>query len=106
MSHRRLLALLLIWAFVLGSSAAVFSEEKAKTPGQLIREAKAAITEVSVEEAKKMMDNKEKVIFLDVRDKEEYEKGHLPGAINMSRGLLDFHVSEIIEDKDAKIVVI
>jgi predicted sulfurtransferase len=92
--------------FGLVSSAAVMAAEKIKTPDQLIKEAKAKIKEVSIEDAKKMMDNKEKVIFLDIRDKEEYDRGHLPGAINMSRGLLDFHVNEIIEDKNAKIVVI
>jgi phage shock protein E len=87
-------------------STMILSAEETKTPNQLIAEAKAKIKQVTVQEAKKMMDNKEKVIFLDVRDKEEYEKGHLPGAIHMSRGALDFHVQEKIEDKDAKIVVI
>lgn len=106
MAYKRLIVLLLVVAFVFSSSGIVFSDEKAKTPDQLVKEAKENIKEVSVQDVKKMMDNKEKVIFLDVRDKEEYDKGHLPGAINMSRGLLDFHVHEIIKDKDAKIVVI
>lgn len=106
MMQKRFSVLLLILAFVFSSSAAVYSAEKTKTPDQLIKEAKARIQEVSVEDAKKMMDSTGKVIFLDVRDKEEYERGHLPGAINMSRGLLDFHVQEIIPDKNAKIVVI
>jgi predicted sulfurtransferase len=92
--------------FVLSSSAGLHAEEKAKTAGQLIREAKAQIKEVSVQDVKKMMDNKENVVFLDVRDKEEYDKGHLPGAIHMSRGLLDFHIQELIEDRDTKIVTI
>ena len=103
---KRFTVLILALIFTLSSSVGLYAEEKAKTPDQLITEAKAQIKEVSVEDAKKMMDNKEKVIFLDVRDKEEYDRGHLPGAIHMSRGLLDFHVNEIIEDKDAKIVVI
>ena len=37
--------------------------------------------------------------------KEEYENEHLPGAINMSRGRLDFHIHELIPDKTAKVVV-
>lgn len=106
MLKSRFAVLMLALVFVFSSSAVVFSAEKVKTPDQLIKEAKAKIKEVSVEDAKKMMDNKEKVIFLDIRDKEEYDRGHLPGSINMSRGLLDFHVNEIIQDKDAKIVVI
>lgn len=106
MIQKRFTVLLLILAFVFSASTVVYSAEETKTPDQLISEAKAQIKEVSVEEAKRMMDNKENVIFLDVRDKDEYEKSHLPGAIHMSRGLLDFHVPEIIADKNAKIVVI
>lgn len=94
------------FVFALSFSGGVLAAESTKTPDQLIKDAKGKIKEVSVEDAKKMMDNKENVIFLDVRDKEEYNKSHLPGAIHMSRGLLDFHVHEIIQDKNAKIVVI
>ena len=104
--NKRLAAVFLAVLLVFSWSSAVLSAEKAKTPDQLIKEAKAKIKEVSIQDAKKMMDGKEKIIFLDIRDKEEYDKGHLPGAINMSRGLLDFHVHELIEDKNAKIVVI
>ena len=75
------------------------------TPAQLIKEARAAIKEVSVNDVKKMIDSKEKVIFLDIRDPAEYERDHLPGAIHMSRGLVDLHGEEILPDKDAKIVV-
>lgn len=103
---KRVTVLILTLIFALSSAASLYAAEKVKTPDQLISEAKAKIKEVSVEDAKKMMDKKENVIFLDVRDKEEYNKSHLPGAINMSRGLLDFHIHEIIPDKNAKIVVI
>ena len=76
-----------------------------KTPAQLVTEAKAQIKEVSIQDVKKMIDSKEKVIILDIRDNEEYEGEHLPGAINMSRGKLDFHIHELIPDKTAKVVV-
>jgi 3-mercaptopyruvate sulfurtransferase SseA len=76
-----------------------------KTPEQLVAEAKAAVREVTIQDVKKMIDNKEKVIILDVREKDEYRQGHLPGAINMSRGLVDLHVHEIIPDKTTKIVL-
>ncbi|MBA4373717.1 MAG: hypothetical protein C0402_12765 [Thermodesulfovibrio sp.] len=104
--RKRFTVLFMALILALSSFTGLYAEEKAKTAGQLIREAKAQIKEVSVQDVKKMMDNKEKVVFLDVRDKEEYDKGHLPGAIHMSRGLLDFHIQELIEDRDTKIVTI
>lgn len=76
-----------------------------KTSDQLVKEAKASIKEVSVDEVKKLIDNKEKIILLDVRDKEEFETGYIPGAINLSRGLLEFKISTMIPDKNAVIIV-
>ena len=94
---------LVITFFVLYSASVVYAVDK--TPEQVVREAKASISEVSIDEVKKMIDNREDIILLDVRDREEYETGHIPGAINISRGSLDFKVHLIIPDKNAKIVV-
>jgi hypothetical protein len=96
-----LLAAALIFTFT-----TVIQAEDYKTPAQFLSEAKAAVKHVTVQELKQMMDKKEKIILLDIRDRDEYEKKHIPGSIHMSRGDLEFHVNEIISDKNAKIVVI
>ncbi len=101
---KKLSILFLVVVFALSSAFAVQAADK--TPAQLIKDATAAIKEVSIHDVKKMIDAKEKVIILDIRDPAEYEeKGHIPGAIHMSRGLVDLHVNEIIPDKNATIVV-
>jgi predicted sulfurtransferase len=79
--------------------------EAGKTPQQLVEEARSEVKSVTIHDAKKMMDRKEDVIFLDVRDKGEFEKGHIPGAMHISRGLLEFMVDKKIPDKNTKIVV-
>jgi hypothetical protein len=84
----------------------VVQAEDYKTPALLVSEAKAVIKEVSVQDLKKMMDSNEDIIILDIRDRDEYEKQRIPGAIHMSRGLVDLHVEEIIPDKNAKIVLV
>jgi rhodanese-related sulfurtransferase len=94
---------LVVTFFVLYSASVARAVDK--TPKQIVQEAKAAINEVSIDEVKKMMENREEIILLDVRDREEYETGHLPGAINISRGSLDFKVHLIIPDKNRKIIV-
>ncbi len=76
-----------------------------KTPDQMVQEAKAQIKEVSVADVKKMIDTKENVILLDVRDKQEFDQGGIPGSINISRGMLEFKVAMIIPDKNAKVIV-
>jgi rhodanese-related sulfurtransferase len=94
---------LVVTFFVLYSASVARAVDK--TPKQIVQEAKAAINEVSIDEVKKMMENREEIILLDVRDREEYETGHLQGAINISRGSLDFKVHLIIPDKNRKIIV-
>jgi rhodanese-related sulfurtransferase len=94
---------LMITFVVLSFSSAVNAVDK--TMEQIVREAKSAINEISIAEVKKMIDNKEDIILLDVRDKEEYETGHIPGAINISRGTLELKSHLIIPDKTRKIIV-
>lgn len=76
-----------------------------KTPEQLVKEARSEVKSVSIHDVKKMMERKEDVIILDVRDKNEFEKGHIPGAMHISRGLLEFMIEKKIPDKKAKIIV-
>ena len=98
--------LLIVFAVALFTSSTVYNIEAAdKTPEQLVKESKALIKEVSIDDVKKMIDTKEYVIILDVTDKNEFEGGHLPGAINISRGTLEFKVGLVIPDKNSKIVV-
>ena len=101
--YKKLNVLFMVIVFIICSAIVVQAVDT--TPAQLVKEAKAAIKEVSVQDVKKMIDSKKKVIFLDIRDPSEYEKEHLPGAIHMSRGLVDLHGHEILPDKNATIVV-
>ncbi len=71
----------------------------------LVAKAKAAIKVVSAADVKAVIDKKEKAIYLDVRDAGEYAAGHLPGAMNVSRGTLEFNVFGKIPDQNAKIYV-
>ena len=66
---------------------------------------KAAIKIVKAEEVKAAIDKKEKAVFLDVRDPGEFSAGHLPGAINVSRGTLEFTIWGKVPDQNAKIYV-
>ncbi len=95
--------LLLAAVFVMVSAFAAHAGDL--TPEQLVADAKAKTEKVSVHELKSMMDRGEDIIILDVRDKEEFEKEHIKGAINISRGTLEFLVQNKIPDKNARIIV-
>lgn len=65
-------------------------------------EARERITEVSPEEAKQRI--AAGALVLDVRDKEEFDQGHLDGAVNISRGTLEMRIGEAVPDKNTEIV--
>jgi rhodanese-related sulfurtransferase len=99
--------LIVLWTALFIMFCTAYQAESADmTPGQLVKEAKAAIKEVSISDVKKMIDAKEQVILLDVRDKNEIiDEGIIPGATNLSRGMLEFKAAMMIPDKNARIIV-
>lgn len=74
------------------------------TSKDMVAEAKKTICEVSVAEAKALLD-KGGEIFLDCREPKEFKMGHVPGAINIPRGLLEFKISKKIPEKNENIVM-
>jgi rhodanese-related sulfurtransferase len=73
------------------------------TTQDLIAEAKKHITEIAVSEAKKRFDQGGFVI-LDCREPAEFKMGHIPGSINIPRGVLEFVIGKKIPDKNTKII--
>jgi rhodanese-related sulfurtransferase len=95
------LGLVLIVSLVLSVSIAA---AKDMTAEDMVSEAKGNICEVSVSEVKAILDNGE-YLFLDCREPKEYKMGHIPGAINIPRGLLEFKVGKQVPDKNTKIIM-
>lgn len=71
----------------------------------LVAAAKAEITEVAVADAAALIEAG--AFVLDVREPGEYDQGHLDGAVNIPRGLLEFRIteSEDLTGRDAPIVL-
>ena len=62
-----------------------------KTALDLVAAAKARIHEIPIEAAATAIAQAD--VLIDVREPDEYRQGHLPGAVNMPRGLLEFQLS-------------
>ena len=78
----------------------------AKTYADLLQEVKGAIRQVSLEDLKSRLDSGEELILLDVREKDEWRQGHVPGAMHIPRGFLEMQSGSRLPDKDATIVTI
>ncbi len=70
----------------------------------LIATVRKQTKEVSLDELKRRLDAKEPYLLLDVREKEEYRAGYIPGAVSIPRGFLEIQVEGRLPDKHAKIV--
>ena len=66
----------------------------AVTPHELVVEAKSQIKEVACADAQALLGKR---VVLDVREHDEYAAGHLPGAINIPRGILEFKIGMVPE---------
>jgi rhodanese-related sulfurtransferase len=64
------------------------------TPHDLVMEAKAQTKEVATADAQSQLGKR---IVIDVREYDEYAAGHLPGAINIPRGVLEFKIGMVPE---------
>ena len=65
----------------------------------------AVYVNITAEEAKQIMDTEEGYIILDVRTQEEYDQGHIPGAIVISHEEIAEKAEEVLTDKDQLILV-
>ena len=70
----------------------------------LIAQTKRETKEVSLDEIKRRLDAKEPYTLLDVREKEEFRAGYIPGAVSIPRGFLEIQVEGRLPDKNAKII--
>jgi len=99
--------LVLIIALVIGAAFALnapMAMAKDLTKKDLVRAAKAKITEIAPAQAKAQLDEGS-AVFLDCREPGEYKAGHIPGAMNIPRGLLEFKIAKKVPDKSTKIVM-
>ncbi len=64
--------------------------------------ARARVAQVAPEQVSKLM--AEGAVALDIRDPDEYANGHIPGAINVSRGKLEMNIEEALPDLDTTIL--
>ncbi len=71
---------------------------------RLIEDAKKKITEISPTEAAVSIKSGSGVV-VDVRDKEEWDEEHIPDAIHLSRGTLEWKIEEKIPDPNKTIIL-
>lgn len=76
-----------------------------KTAHDLVSQAKNDICEIALQEAEAAIQQAD--VLIDVREADEFAAGHLPGAVLVPRGLLEFKLSgtPALSGRDLKVVL-
>ena len=90
---KRLLSLLLATALLAGCSQAKPKKQE------------AVYLNITAQEAKEIMDSREGYILLDVRTQEEFDQGHIPGAVLIPDYEIEARAEKELTDKDQLILV-
>jgi rhodanese-related sulfurtransferase len=77
------------------------------SPGflKLVDDAKSRVREADFRDIKRRLDAREKLTLIDVREDNEWARGHLPGAVHLGKGIIERDIEEAIPDKDAALVL-
>jgi rhodanese-related sulfurtransferase len=77
-----------------------------KTVAQMLAEAAAAVPFMSLAELKtRTQAGTDELVILDVRERDAYDEGHIPGAKLLPRGQLELRVNQDLPDPTRRIVV-
>jgi len=76
-----------------------------KNVHDMVEAAKAQIREIPLEQSEDAI--KQADLLIDVREADEFHAGHIPGALNIPRGILEFKLTNdaALEDRGLNIVI-
>jgi rhodanese-related sulfurtransferase len=77
------------------------------SPGflKLVADSKKRVRETNVQEVKKQLDAGKRFYLVDVREDSEWARGRLPGALHLSKGIIERDIEQAIPDKNTPIVL-
>jgi rhodanese-related sulfurtransferase len=76
----------------------------AVTGRELVEAARKAVPEISNTQLQEQLISGTPIVILDVREKEEWDEGHIPQATLLPRGRLEGRVEQVVPDRNAMIV--
>ena len=71
----------------------------------IVNDAKSRVREITIEEYRRAVAANEPVVLIDVREDREWVAGHLPGAVHLSKGVIERDVEERFPDKSTPLVL-
>ena len=70
----------------------------------LVRDAKTRVRELTIDEYRARVGRGERLILVDTREDREWDRGHLPWAIHLGKGIIERDIEKAVADKAAPVV--
>lgn len=77
-----------------------------KTYSDLLQEVKGEIRQMRLDELHRRLGAEDPPVIVDVREKDEWRQGYVPGSIHLPRGFLEMQAESKIPRKDTEIVTL
>ena len=71
----------------------------------IAHDAKKNVKETSVLDVKSRLDKGEKLLLIDVREESEFATDHIPGAIHLSKGVIERDIELAVPDLATEIIL-
>lgn len=72
---------------------------------KIVNDSKKRVKEIDFREIKKRLDAGEKFVLVDTREDNEWQRGHIPNAIHLGKGIIERDIEAAIPDKNAPLVL-
>ena len=77
------------------------------SPGflKIVNDAKSRVRENTPEDVRRKQEAGDRFHLVDVREDNEWQKGHAAGAIHLGKGIIERDVEQAVPDHDAEIIL-
>lgn len=72
---------------------------------KVVDDARTRIEETTVPVIHERLEKGETFLLIDVREKEEWDKGHIPGAVHVGKGVIERDIHSVAESMDQEMVL-
>jgi rhodanese-related sulfurtransferase len=72
---------------------------------KLVDDAKSRVKQTNPEEVKARLDQGERLLLVDTREDNEWDKGRIAGAVHMGKGIIERDVESRVPDKGTEIIL-
>ncbi|HEV7735473.1 MAG TPA: rhodanese-like domain-containing protein [Candidatus Binatia bacterium] len=72
---------------------------------RLVDAARARVREITIADLQRMRAAGDAFVLLDVREQDEWRRGHIPGALHLGKGIIERDIEGVVPDPATQLVL-